>query len=147
VNLPLADLDELARRAFRTNAALLKALGAVAARNAENAQARIGEAQQQNAVVLRQLERLGAADPAHALQVAEYGEEIAATLQPAEVPIELLSSEKARRYAEAMRSAAIACREMETERYGPGCDGFAEVLEDYADTAEFEVYGPRGLRE
>ena len=45
------------------------------------------------------------------------------------------------------RAAAIARREMEEEQHGPNYDGLAEILEDYADSAEFELYGPVGLRE
>ena len=33
---------------------------------------------------------------------------------------------------------------METERYGPNCDGFAEALGDLATQQEMEVNGPAG---
>ena len=57
----------------------------------------------------------------------------------------MLSSDKAKRFVEAMREAAEACKAMEDER-GIG-DGLAEMLTDFADGAEFECYGPASLRE
>lgn len=84
----------------------------------------------------------GAEDPMEADRRQRQGESY---LPPAPVPLELLSSPAARRYAEAMRQAAAACRAMEAER-GIG-DGYAEHLEDLAHAAEFEVSGPAGLGE
>jgi hypothetical protein len=57
------------------------------------------------------------------------------------VPLEILNTPASRRYARAMQEAAAACKEMEEERYGKGCDGFAEMLQQWADEAETEVYG------
>jgi hypothetical protein len=56
-----------------------------------------------------------------------------------------MTSPKAKRFAEAMHAAAVACREIEEERGIE--DGLAKALEDYAAGAEFEVNGPLGLRE
>jgi hypothetical protein len=61
------------------------------------------------------------------------------------IPLSLLSSPAARRFAETIRAAAVACQEMEAER--GLVDGLAETLSDYADIAELEVFGPKGLEE
>ncbi len=44
-----------------------------------------------------------------------------------------------------VRAAAIACREMETERYGWDCGGVAEMLKNLAERAELEAFGPKEL--
>jgi hypothetical protein len=63
------------------------------------------------------------------------------------IPLALLSSPAAKEYAEAIRSAADACRRMETERGIDPEDGATSLLESMAQAAEFEAYGPTDLGE
>src|SRR6185503_2801073 len=93
-----------------------------------------------NVFVQHGLERAGADDPADADRIERLGEELAAEFRKEPLSLERLTSPKARRFAEAIRAAATACREMEAERGIE--DGLAEILSDYADGAEFEVFGP-----
>jgi hypothetical protein len=107
-------------------------------------------AQRANNRLMQRLRRAGADDPGKAdleAMIRSLPPEEAAEMQSTrhEIPLHLLSSPAARRYATAIAEAAAACRAMEDERYGPNCDGFAECLEDYAEMARFELHGPAGL--
>ena len=64
-----------------------------------------------------------------------------------QVPLEVTSSPKMRRYAGAIRAAAAACRALEEERGIAPEDGVTSMLEYLAAAAEFEVYGPADARE
>ena len=66
---------------------------------------------------------------------------------PWQVPLEIASSPKMRRYAGAVRAAAAACRAMEEERGISPEDGVTSLLEYLASAAEFEVYGPADAQE
>jgi len=66
---------------------------------------------------------------------------------PWQVPLEIASSPRMRRYAGAIRAAAVACRAMEEERGIPVEDGVTGLLEYLAAAAEFEVYGPADVPE
>ncbi len=126
------ELDRLARHTHYAHSALLRAGDAL--RKGQPVDGLIEEARQDIAVVLRSLVRDGAEDPHPA--------------PPQRKPLspELLSSEKAQAFAQAMRAAAEACKAMEEERHGKGVDGFWEMLEDYAIGAEHEALGPAELR-
>jgi hypothetical protein len=150
VNVSQKDLNDLAATAFRIDGYLLRVQGALRRGTITvPAASDLETARQANLRIQHSLVRAGADDPREAadaetrVRMRDAGVD-APELK--EIPIELLSSPAARRYAEAIRAAATACREMETERYGPDCDGFAEMLEDWARDAEFEVFGPVGLR-
>lgn len=92
-------------------------------------------AQVTNNLLLQSLKHAGADDPIFRPKLERSGNP--------EIPLNLLDSSAARRYASAIRAAATACREMETERGIE--DGLAEQLECFAESAELEVYGPVGL--
>jgi hypothetical protein len=145
MNVPKETLDALAEKVQRVNGRLLRVADYLRHMDAPlEVQDEMEAARRANITILHALIRAGADDPQE-----EWREEVhrvAGLPTPGPVPLHLLSSPTAKRYAVAMRAAAIACREMETERYGPGCDGFAESLEDWADIAELEVYGPKGLQ-
>lgn len=85
---------------------------------------------------MRSLIRSGASDPIEAAWIALTGQE------PAGEPLseEMRTSPKAQAYTQAIRAAAIACREMETERGTQGA--FCEVLDEFADQAEQELNAP-----
>ncbi|HLV80524.1 MAG TPA: hypothetical protein VKT32_09595 [Chthonomonadaceae bacterium] len=70
-----------------------------------------------------------------------------AAASPWQVPLEVASTPKMRRYAGAIRAAAAACRAMEEERGIPPEDGVTGMLEYLAAAAEFEVHGPAEERE
>ncbi len=63
---------------------------------------------------------------------------------PADVPLNLLSTEASRRYARLMREAYEAAREVDRER-GYGEDGPAAVLEGFAETADLDAFGAVGM--
>jgi hypothetical protein len=140
----------MAQAAFRTNDYLLQVGDYLRRTDAPgNIADALEQARRLVSTVLNGLIRAGADDPLQAVIEQERQRRQEAGLPTAKeksVPLELLSSPAAKRYAEAIRAAAVACRQMEEERYGPDCDGFAESLEDWADIAEMEVYGPKGLR-
>jgi len=92
--------------------------------------------QVQNALI-----RAGADDPCEADRNASQREGREG------VPLHLLSSPAALRYAEAIRAAANACREMEVERGIDPEDGITSGLVSLAESAEFAAYGPKGLRD
>ncbi len=60
------------------------------------------------------------------------------------MPPHLLTTPVAKRYAEAIRAAAEACKELEHERNTK--TGVARVLREYADIAENETFGPESMR-
>ncbi len=64
-----------------------------------------------------------------------------------QIPLEVASSPKMRRYAGAIRAAAAACRALEEERGIAPEDGVTGMLEYLAAAAEFEVYGPADAQE
>jgi|SRR5579884_1312562 len=150
MNVPQQDLNEMAEKAQRVNGHLLRVKDYLRRTEAPaDVQETLETARRSNVTVLHSLVRAGADDPLEARQEERRQQLRAADdrmPEPQQVPLELLSSPAARRYAEAIRAAAVACREMETERNGPQCDGLAEILEDFAEGAEFEVYGPKGLQ-
>ena len=145
MNVPHDTLDRWARETRQVRAWLTKIGDRLRAANApEDLQTMALSARNKAHDLVNDMIEAGAADPMEEDRKTRMGE----SYTPARVvPIELLSSPAARRYAEAIRAAAAACREMETERYGPGYDGYAQHLEDVARTAEFECYGPTGLGE
>jgi type IV pilus biogenesis protein CpaD/CtpE len=148
VNIPQDKLDELADKAFRMNSLLLQAASRLRQDRAEAAATLIETARRGNSSVVRRLVWAGAQDPAQKVREEQSRERQALGLPTAsvkEVPISLLSSVAAKEFAEAIRAAAAACRRMEEERGIE--DGLAEILGDYAEIAEMEVYGPVGLRE
>lgn len=63
---------------------------------------------------------------------------------PADVPLNLLSTEASRRYARLMRDAYEAALAVDQER-GYGEDGPAAVLEGFAETAELDAFGAVGV--
>lgn len=64
-------------------------------------------------------------------------------------PTALLTSEKNRAYADALRAAWEAGLAVDRERYGSdiGTDGAAQVVEMVLADVEIEIYGPTGRRE
>lgn len=127
-------LDAWARFAADVNRALIQ--GSVSIMQIDTkAISELFGAQRANNLLLQELKRAGARDPIPRRRHTDSGNP--------EVPLELLSSPKARRYAEAIHLAAVACREMEEERDIE--DGLADQLESFAATAHLEVFGPIGL--
>lgn len=149
MKVSLEELNALAEKAFRVNAHLLKVkTSLLRAGVPRDVQEEVETARRVNWSTLKGLVKLGADDPTDELQARLKARFVAAggkLPEQEETPLHLLSSPAARRYAAAIREAATACREMETERYGPHCDGLAEMLEDWAADAERETYGPPGL--
>ena len=132
----------LAEKAGQVNAILLRLFASLQASSKSETEQLIWDAQKQNRLMLNRLERLGLTAPAVGLTDREdaFGRD-RSTL---EIPLRQLSSDKAQRYARALRECAVACREMEQERGIE--DGLTEMFEDYAESAELEVFGPVGLR-
>jgi len=84
-------------------------------------------------LLMRSLVRAGASDPIDAAWIVQNGQE------PMGEPLSeaMRNSLKAKAYAQAIRAAADACREMEIER--DSTRALFEVLNDFADQAEQEL--------
>jgi len=147
------DLDALHRDALRVNRAVIK--GAFAVPEGSEAQTALLEAQTRLKRILKRLEVCGAID-----EDSERRERLQDELDSIGFPdledpedrrphaLELLSSPAAKRYAEACRAVAEACRVMEMERgISPDDGGFTEWLDLMARDAENEAFGMLGLRE
>jgi len=135
------ELDAWAEDCLRLNGLLLGVMDKLRIQRESERVEELANIRQKLWKLGRQVVRSGAADPLDALpkQVERVGVEVK---EAESIPLHLLSSPKAQEFARAMRSAALACAEMERERgiY----DGFAEILEDYAVGAEEEVFGKPG---
>ena len=146
MNVPQDDLNAMAQSAFTVNGTLLHVADGLRRFSMPlDMQDELEVARSRNNALLHKLVRAGADDPLEAAQQKTSTVLNIPSQQP--LTLELLTSPAAVRYARAMREAATACREMETERYGAGCDGFTESLEDWAEGAELEAFGPAGLQE
>ncbi len=146
------DLDALHRDALRVNRAVIK--GAFAVPEGSETQKALLDAQTRLKRIIKRLEVCGAIDESR-----ERTERLQDELDSIGFPelegedrrphaLELLSSPAAKRYAEACRAVADACRVMETERgINPDDGGFTEWLDLMARDAENEAFGMPGLRE
>lgn len=136
-------LNELAEKAHRTNALFLRAQDYLRCVNLPDQVADDIEAARRNVTSIGHgLVILGADDPQRRQTRLDREREGRPSL---ETPIHLLSSEKAQRAARALQAAAAAVLEMEEER--GVTDGMGEMLQDWSDILEMEVFGPRGLGE
>lgn len=142
-------LTELAQKAYRTNSLFLFAQDYLRNVNLPDTVADNIEAARRNVVSIGHgLVALGADDP-HQAAWREIDDGLRAeghdVPERRETPLHLLSSEKAQTAARALRDAAAAVAEMEAER--GITDGLGEMLSDWADIQEMEVFGPVSLRE
>ena len=146
MNVPQDDLNTMAETALTVNGTLLRVASGLRRFSMPlDVQDELEAARSKNYALMHKLVRAGADDPLEAAQQRTAAVLTLPSQQP--LTLEMLTSPAAVRYARAMREAATACRGMETERYGAGCDGFAESLEDWAEGAELEAFGPTGLQE
>jgi len=150
VNIPAEDLDQWARKLQQANSALLRAQDALR-RMQQRGQYPQGDAE--TALILAEQARTALLPVAHGLEragaVVETRDDLpppSGCVDPANVPLEYLTSPANRRFAEALRTAYEACCEVSKERGWLG-DGPEEMLEDWLAGVEQEVYGPAGLGE
>lgn len=151
MKVPDAELNQWAQTLFDQNARMLCLSDALRGKeDCDTLFSQLETIRGKNWRLMNALVRAGAESPVEKAQAAlrqTYREEGGEVSEPESLPLALLCSPKARQYAEAIRAAADARRAMDEERYGVGCETFAEILEDYAAESEFEVFGPVGLRE
>lgn len=148
--MPLSDeeLASFAEAMRRIEALLGQVTDALRVGDGQTAEAFVATARAINQAQHQRMIALGVVDPLEDpfLQIGVRPEdEDAAALTANNVPLHLLATPAAERYAEAIRSAANACREVEQERNtGPRV---AQVLSEFADMAETECFGPKFMRE
>ncbi len=129
MRIPLLVRDEWAQLAGNVKGWLRRAGRRVNVWSDEPTRRALAEAQRNNDELLEELKISGAADPVESIRSADAA--------GPDVPLQLLGSPAARRYAEAIRRAADACQEMEAER--GIADGFSAELNSFAETAETEI--------
>lgn len=151
-NVAQVDLDRWAQSAYRIHAYLARQRETLRNVNAPaNLQKQMAVAERLNQSLFRGIVRSGGTDPhqqacnalRQSLSEAGYNRTI-----PDETSYPPLDTQTSRCFAEAIRAAADARRELERER---GCyDGMAEQLEEWATSAECElifVSGPVSLKD
>jgi ATP phosphoribosyltransferase len=142
-------LSELAEAADRAHGMTTHALDLLRLEgNVARAQEFLATVQSKLNHINRQLVIMGATDnrlERTRMVIAERDPSLPPLADDSNVPLHLLSSEKAQRAAQLMRDAAEAVLAMEHERGIE--DGMAERLGDYADALLLETFGPKGLGE
>ena len=149
--MPLSyeEMAAFAEAMRRIEALLVQGMDALRLGDGQTAEAFVATARAINQAQHQHMIALGVLDPLEdsLLQtgVRPAEEDGVHSLSANNVPLHLLATPAAERYAAAIRSAAKACREVEQERN----TGFrvAQVLGEFADMAEMECYGPKFIRE